>query len=161
MRPEVYATLSHAGIALVGQVQRDGPAVLALADMARGTAPGCLLHGDLKLANLLEVKRHAVFLDWERASWGDPARDVGALFGDLLLAGIGDFGPFWKAYLAGTPPDPDLSNRVARWAAVHLLHFAYGLTHFEGALGERGNRVLGIARGMLGDPGAWASRWLN
>ena len=181
MRPDFYARLSPAGIELVGAVQRDGAALFALQALSEAQRKGvgaCLLHGDLRQANLLRVNRSAgprvVFLDWELSLWGDPARDLGSLVADYAL---GWMAPERESDVLDRPSlqavvrhlhaayrqergrrfalDEPFCERVVQWTGVALLFYVYGMTHYEGEYSERGRRLAGHALTMLGTPDAW------
>ncbi|MEA5571399.1 aminoglycoside phosphotransferase family protein [Calothrix sp. UHCC 0171] len=63
----------------------------AIADLAYEWNPCCLTHNDLKLENILVHSRWqnldnclVRLIDWEAASWGEPAFDLGSLIADYL-----------------------------------------------------------------------------
>jgi hypothetical protein len=63
----------------------------AIADLAYNWQPCCLTHNDLHLENILVHSRWQQlddclikFIDWEAASWGDPAWDLGCLLASYL-----------------------------------------------------------------------------
>lgn len=63
----------------------------AIADLGNSIAPSCLIHNDLKLNNMLldlnwqqPGSQLIRLIDWERADWGDPAFDLGCIFGSYL-----------------------------------------------------------------------------
>ncbi len=93
MRPDFYARLSRAGIDFFCEVQADAAAVSglqAISDYQEEGEQSCLLHGDLKQANVLKVTKSRLqalsFVDWELSFWGDPARDVGSIVADYALS---------------------------------------------------------------------------
>jgi hypothetical protein len=106
----------------------------------------CLVHGDMKLSNLLipGERDDPVIIDWEYAQWGDPAWDVGGLLQSYLslwaLAaatnGVQDAGyrpeciipaihAFWGAYAgAGGVLYPDFLARATSLGALRMLQTA-------------------------------------
>lgn len=150
---EFYARQPRAVLELLERLHQDAAALAAMTALVDSSG-SCLLHGDLKPANiLLRPSGEPVLIDWELASWGDPARDLGALWSEWLSLGAGAFVSLLDAYRgcrsADRPAAPDLDRQAARWAGVGWLLSAYGICHrerrFEGdarALAERGCQVL-------------------
>lgn len=184
MRPEFYARLSRAGIEFFSGVQAAGAAVEALQALSEAqerNEGGCLLHGDLKQANLLRVARSRgqalVLIDWELSFWGDPARDLGSILADYAL---GRLAPEHESEVISSPTLHSVSRallwayarergvgfaleegflfRVVRWAGVALLFYVYGMTHYEGEFSIRARRLTEQATEMLAAPGRWPSR---
>jgi Ser/Thr protein kinase RdoA (MazF antagonist) len=101
--------------------------------------PGCLVHGDLRWANVLlerrDDRRRVWIVDWELACLGDPAWDVGCAVGDMVVTRVqGARSPaapwapmrsFLAAYRAEARLDDirwqRLLARSARLAAVRLV----------------------------------------
>ena len=92
----LYRRISNANVQLVSTMQ-SFPAFGMLLDALRarwpefaGGEPGTLVHYDIKLDNVLVVRdgsgraKGIKLVDWELAGLGDPAWDVGALFGEYL-----------------------------------------------------------------------------
>jgi hypothetical protein len=99
---DLFNRMSNANLQLVGALQ-SFPVFGMLLDALRAQWPGwalepslsswqagVLVHYDIKLDNLLVVRdssgraKSMKLVDWELAGWGDPAWDVGALFGEYL-----------------------------------------------------------------------------
>jgi hypothetical protein len=152
---------SQAGIELVRIVQGDETACARLDELHAGWRPETLIHGDLRWENCIVAPPPAgrppriAMVDWELARFGDPAWDVGTVFGEylafwLLSAPIGrdlppeEFLPyaryplaviqpavqaFWEGYrtrLGAGPEAADASlTRAIGYAAVRLLQTAY------------------------------------
>jgi aminoglycoside phosphotransferase (APT) family kinase protein len=79
-------------------------------------APACLVHGDVRAANVVcgpdpDLPRPLVLVDWEVAGHGDPRWDVGCLVGDLLTA--------WVDGL-----DVDAGDEFSDWSATAPVPFA-------------------------------------
>ena len=83
--PAMLRDFSSAQVELVKQVQTD-PRVHEALEQLRGTwVAEVLMHGDLKWGNVLVrasppalVPERLWLIDWEYASWGDPAWDLGS-----------------------------------------------------------------------------------
>lgn len=186
LRPEVYANLSQGGIELIGSVQRHRQAAAALAAIAqaeRHPADRRPLHGDVKPANILRLpgpRPRLVFVDWERAVPGDPARDLGTLLSEYLpgwLAPEPGVRPLrgeslrkfaaalLEAYRSERGPEdrppPDFDLRVIRWAGLGMLLQVYGATHYEGTYDARARRLAACAADLLGQPRRWAREILG
>jgi aminoglycoside phosphotransferase (APT) family kinase protein len=89
--PDVLTDLSSASLAVIGIVQQSRPIAEALAELARSQAPGCLIHGDMRLDNCLVTVPAArarpprlAVVDWELAGVGDPAWDVATVLCEYL-----------------------------------------------------------------------------
>ena len=90
--PEILGQLSEADIKFLSLYQRYGSLADNIANLLSSLRPCCLTHNDLKLNNLLlaknwkyeTLKQDIRFIDWERATWGDPAWDLGALVAAYL-----------------------------------------------------------------------------
>lgn len=181
MRPEFYARLSRAGVDFFSSVQLDATAMEGLrrlSDELSTAAETCLLHGDLRQANLVRVGRNrlaaVVFLDWELSSWGDPARDIGSLFADYVLCWSAPEHPseilsrakmsgFLRALLVAYAEErgrnfelnDEFQERVIRWLGASLLVYVYGITHYEHVFDPRSQRIAQLAREMVGHPQKW------
>ena len=92
----LYRRMSNANVQLVSAMQ-SFPAFGMLLDALRarwpefvGAEAGALVHYDIKLDNVLVIRDRSgrakgiKLVDWELAGLGDPAWDVGALFGEYL-----------------------------------------------------------------------------
>ncbi len=181
MRPDFYARLSGVGVELFSQVQADAPAMAglqALSEQQAKESEACLLHGDLRQANLLRVGKDrnapVFFLDWELSFWGDPARDLGSLFADYVSAYLApehksevisrvELSSFCRAMLAAYAEargdsfalTAEFQNRVVRWVATALLIAVYGISHYEQLLDTRARGLAQQALDMLASPQSW------
>jgi hypothetical protein len=181
MRPDFYARLSAVGIDLFAHVQADGAAMAGLQLLSEAqamSASACLLHGDLRQANLVRVGRTkqapVVFLDWELSLWGDPARDLGSLICDYVLCWLApehrteimtraQLSGFCRALLMGYREEREATfvldglfqERVVRWVGAAMLISVYGISHYEQVLDQRAMSVARHALDMLGAPGRW------
>ncbi len=184
MRPDFYARLSRAGIDFFCEVQADAAAVSglqAISDYQEEGEQSCLLHGDLKQANVLKVTKSRLqalaFVDWELSFWGDPARDVGSIVADYALSWLAPeheneaitketlhqvsralLVAYRKEREAAFALDEAFQRRVVQWAGAALLFYVYGMTHYEGVFSERARRLTDYAMHMLGAPEKWPAR---
>lgn len=181
MRPDFYARLSGVGIEFFAQVQADRAAMTglhALSEQQARDTDSCLLHGDMRQANLLRVgrDRHApVFcIDWELSFWGDPARDLGSLISDYVSAYLApehrsevmtraQLAGFCRALIASYAETrganfeltPEFQHRIVRWIGAALLIAVYGISHYEQQLDARARSLAQRAMHMLGNPAEW------
>ncbi len=181
MRPDFYARLSSVGLELFASIQSDGAAMGGLQSLSEQQAreqDSCLLHGDMRQANLLRVgkdKQPPVFmLDWELSFWGDPSRDLGCLLSDYVSAYLApehksevltraQLSSFCRALLAAYTEarggsfqlDVPFQERVVRWVGTAMLIAVYGISHYEQALDPRAWTVARQALAMLGAPQKW------
>ena len=181
MRPDFYARLSGVGVELFAEVQADAAAMgglQALSEQQSKENEACLLHGDLRQANLLRVGKDrnapVFYLDWELSFWGDPARDLGSLFADYVSAYLApehkselltrvQLSGFCRAMLAAYAEargdsfelDAEFQARVVRWVATALLIAVYGISHYEQQLDARARGLAHQALDMLGAPQPW------
>ena len=161
-RPAFATRLSIDGMRLIGAVQADARAMAGLIELAR--APGsCLIHGDLKLPNVLVPRSGGpVLIDWELARWGDPAQDVGSLEGDLERRHLAPDHPgealsrsaFVAARAAwrrgyGSSGAHGFARRVKLWSAAQLLIYAHMLVLADGVLTASSHRLLMRAKSVL------------
>ncbi len=185
--PATYAGLTVANAALFGAVQADPVALRALRqlrDKHSSREGGCLVHGDLRQANLVRVAKggrtRLVFIDWELACWGDPARDVGSLTADYLLAwvcpeseavalGRAPLRHFLRALMSAYrrargetfPFEPGFGVRVIQWAGEALLRYADTRGREEAGPDARADRYSAWALELLDRPERWASDLLG
>ncbi|WP_310410498.1 phosphotransferase [Chamaesiphon sp. OTE_8_metabat_110] len=89
--PQVFATMPLECLQFFRLYQRFPSLTQAIADLGRSIVPSCLIHNDLKLNNILldlgwqsPESQIIKLIDWERASWGDPAFDLGCILGSYL-----------------------------------------------------------------------------
>jgi Ser/Thr protein kinase RdoA (MazF antagonist) len=90
--PEIFGSITTEALKFYVFNQRYESLEAALADLASQWNPCCLTHNDLKLENILvhsksENQSNSLvrLIDWEAASWGDPAFDLGTLIASYLL----------------------------------------------------------------------------
>jgi Phosphotransferase enzyme family len=90
--PEVFGSISSDGMQFFVLFQRYESLREAMIEAIKSFTPYCLVHNDLKPANILlhvhwEDNPEASiirFIDWEFSTWGDPAFDVGSVIANYL-----------------------------------------------------------------------------
>jgi phosphotransferase family enzyme len=87
----VFWGASEANLALIGIIQGSPGIRAGLEGLREEWHTECLVHGDLKSANLViergpsgRVRRGLKIIDWELAGYGDPAWDIGSVLSDCL-----------------------------------------------------------------------------
>jgi aminoglycoside phosphotransferase (APT) family kinase protein len=182
LRPDYYVRLNRATLRLFSSVHHDGEALAALHEMsAFDPAGGALVHGDFRLVNLLHAGRgertRLVFLDWELAHWGEPARDLGSILTDYTLLWLdarseaaAAAAPAIRAFLRALLEayreergsefslEQDFSARVVRWAALALLVHVHTMTRDTGVFDEQAALFTQYGLDMLATPEPWESR---
>ena len=98
-------------------------------DSFSGNDPVVLLHGDVTAGNVLWSPR-PVLIDWEYARAGDPADEIGYIFGQNALSGP-QREAFWAGYRTACSDQrlEQVAARVHWWEPVTL--FASGLWWLE------------------------------
>lgn len=94
--PEIFGITPTDGLRFFALYQRYDSLGEAIARLRETLSPTCLTHNDLKLNNILLDKdwenssgNVVRLIDWERASWGDPAFDLGMAIGSYLQTWLG------------------------------------------------------------------------
>ena len=159
--PDLLRTASLGQIEAIRIVQKNSDAWNVAATVRRDYGGDCLVHGDLRWDNVLmrARQRHANVrlwvIDWELATVGDPAWDVGSIFAALLARCVCFMQPgneinpyslssgfaaqlpaaqaeircFWNAYLESSPnarADPEaFLNRTVLFCGARLLQIAF------------------------------------
>ena len=127
---------------------------------------GCLVHGDIRHPNILFAQdtRLPVLVDWEMASFSDPAQDVGALFADLLSLDLFESSNTRNAMVAclwvfqcyndslSKPFDKYFRFRVVSYTGIHLIRHALGRLEHQGTLNTIGHLQLAIGQSLVKDP---------
>ena len=189
--PHVFQVTPPSCLQFFRLYQRFPNLSLAMIDLGKSIAPSCLVHHDLKLNYILidldwEQPESTVIrlIDWERASWGDPAFDLGCLLASYLeiwLDGlvIGNslsineslrlattplellqpsLFSLIQAYLAGFPAimltRPDYLDRVIQFAGLALIHNIEGKIYADRNFDNRGIVILQVAKQLICTPQA-------
>ncbi|HEX3393775.1 MAG TPA: phosphotransferase [Acidimicrobiales bacterium] len=188
-RPELLRQSSAAGIDLVRMIQ-GFPVLTDHFDLLReewtASSP---VHGDLKAENCIPVAKpgstrrtRLKIVDWECATMGDPAWDVGSAFADYLAFWVrsipvaaraspgqfldvarhplarmqGPMGIFWSSYAATAriaPPAAEaLLLRSVRHAAARLVQSAFEQLQAAPALTAHAVCMVQLALNMLERP---------
>jgi len=180
---------SAANIALVQAIQRFPEFCDHLDGLHGNWRARCLIHGDLKSANHLVSKSrsHALarglkVVDWELASMGDPAWDVGSVFGDYLALWLfsapitGETPPerfleltrfpldrvspavtsFWESYRRHAFAEPageaEFMVRSVRYAAARLIQTTYEVNQRSARLDGNSVCILQVSWNLLRRP---------
>lgn len=87
----LYEQLSMAQLHAWRLLQRDEPLLQAIRSHLAAPPPrDTLVHGDLRVDQLLRVEGRWLLTDWEEFGAGDPARDVGSFVGEWMNRAILD-----------------------------------------------------------------------
>ncbi|MEU9851749.1 phosphotransferase [Streptomyces sp. NPDC047974] len=132
-RPDVtvYYGASSATLRLLTAVHGTGDFADLLGRLRPEWRPGCVVHGDLRLDNVIvrpsvpaRAGKGLRLADWEMAMWGDPAWDVATVLSEYLSLWL-DHAPVSEA----TPPERFLDHGpfpLSRWQpAVQRFWTAY------------------------------------
>ena len=89
--PQVFRHLTQECLQFYRLYQRLPNLSQTVIDLRNSIQPSCLVHNDLKINNTLlstnwvkQDKNIIKLIDWESASWGDPAFDLGCILGSYL-----------------------------------------------------------------------------
>ena len=163
----------------------------AVVELGNSIAPSCLVHHDLKLNNMLidlnwQQPDSTIIriIDWELATWGDPAFDLGGILGNYLelwLDGLPisnslsineslqlattplellqpSLFEIVQAYLAGFPEilieRPDYLDRVVQFAGLALMQQVEGTLSEQRSFDNRGMVILQVAKQLICTPQA-------
>jgi thiamine kinase-like enzyme len=185
---------SGATLQLIKFIQRVGELGERLEAMAGQWRQECLIHGDIKWDNAIITKdrlARLVLVDWEVASLGDPAWDIGSIFMDYLcfwvmsipvtgevpperfaeLArfGISDMQPalreFWYAYVRvrkfNAAQSAEALSRAVGLAAARLLQITFEQAQTASRLTSNLVLCLQLTLNMLRRPEAAAADLLG
>jgi thiamine kinase-like enzyme len=103
LSPDIFGAVPMDGLKFMRLYQRYDSLGQAIGELISSFQPLCLIHGDLKLNNILlsqkwETNRSlsdnlnldvVKIIDWELASWGDPAFDLGTVIASYLQIWLG------------------------------------------------------------------------
>lgn len=161
--PEIFKDISTGNLKLLKIIQQYPTFYDSLEELYSSWRPQTLVHGDIKWDNIIispsnegsKLSFRMNIVDWESASIGDPAWDVGSMFQEFIkfwlyslpttgresaeqLIGsttypINNIQPalraFWNAYIKYAEMDAKESNelliRSARFCAARLVQSAY------------------------------------
>ncbi|MBD2569031.1 phosphotransferase [Anabaena lutea] len=194
--PEVFGMVPADGLKFFTLYQRYDNLGKAIANLSAAFTPCCLTHNDLKLNNILislnweTIIDHQSplsdsiirLIDWERATWGDPASDLGAIIASYLqiwlhsmvtsktipieeslrLAAIPlqllqpSLTSLVTAYLANFPEiielRPDFLPLVVQFCGFSLIRSIQAQLQHERTFGNSGICILQVAKSLLCRP---------
>ncbi len=165
---------SAANMQLLRLVQNSAALRQSIRRLEEDWRPDGLIHGDMKLENLLLLKDNdtLALLDWEYARQGDPRWDIGSLIGELIYLwvahtvnrdlGGGDANPLALPrlrLLAGAligayarANAAELMRECADYTAARLLQSVFEVHKFRTEIDLTGVRALQAAENIAGDP---------
>lgn len=156
---EVYAELSPAEIDVVRELQSCEQALVGLRALRHAWSEQCLVHGDVRLANVLVSNDRTWLVDWECACAGDPAFDLGGAAADILAAGprtsAGALSALVAAYRTVRPAPS--SARVLAYAGAWLVHRITSECRGLTTLGPRTRIRVELAKAALSAPAQLAA----
>ncbi|AFY91794.1 phosphotransferase [Chamaesiphon minutus] len=189
--PQVFQTMPIECLQFFKLYQRFPSLTRAIADLGAAISPSCAIHNDLKLNNILldsdwnSTQSQVIrVIDWERASWGDPAFDLGCILGSYLeiwLDGLAiskmlsineslqlavtplellqpSLFTLVQSYLAGFPTilatRPDFLDRAIQFAGLALIQRIEISIDSHRSFGDRGIMMLQVAKQLLCTPQA-------
>ena len=187
--PDIFATTPADGLKFFALYQRYESLGKAIAQLGNSFTPTCLTHNDLKLNNILlhtnwqEPKNSIIrLIDWERSSWGDPAFDLGTLFGSYISIWLGSLvmskslsieeslnlavtplellqpsiAALTKAYFLTFPEilqhSPDFLAKVVQFAGFDLIQQIQAMIQYQKSFGNTGIAMLQVAKSLLCRP---------
>jgi serine/threonine protein kinase len=189
--PRVFQMMPLECLQFFKLYQRFPSLAQAITDLGESITPSCLVHNDLKINNILldinwEQSGSTVIrlIDWERASWGDPAFDLGCILGSYLeiwLDGLAisnnlsineslqlattplellqpSLSSLVQSYLEGFPAilttRPDYLDRAIQFAGLALIQRVEITIDEDRIFGNRGIMMLQVAKQLLCTPQA-------
>lgn len=122
-----WVTSSPAACTLITYVQERARLNEAFHHALDGAGPQGLVHGDLKLDNVLTSSDGCVIIDWECCGWGSLGWDLGALVGSMITLWVDLFslrarGPINGSINGNALPLDDLQRVVRRFLGHYLEH---------------------------------------
>lgn len=163
----------------------------AIAALGESITPSCLVHNDLKINNILldlnwaQPKSPVIrLIDWERASWGDPASDLGSILGsylELWLEGLivssslsmneslqlattpleliqpslfATVSSYLESFSALSTARPDAIERAIQFAGLALIQRIEGSVYEDRLFGNRQIMMLQVAKQLICTPQA-------
>lgn len=181
--PEIFINLSQANMTLLKIIQRDPKIYDILERLFASWDSRTLIHGDIKFDNIIvtvekNTKRH-IFTDWEMASIGDPAWDIGSIFQEFIrswlyilpITGTEEIQQlledskeslqnmqyalriFWNEYIQVIQKDPQETNELllksSKFCAARLIQSAYELLHSQTELNNLATYMVQIGLNMI------------
>lgn len=187
--PEIFGAVPADGLKFFALYQRYDSLGQAIAELGKAYTPSCLTHNDLKLNNILlhtnwQQPDDSIIrlIDWERNSWGDPAFDLGTLFGSYIQIWLSSLviskslsieeslslavtpleqlqpsiAALAKAYLETFPEilkhRPNFLPRVVQFAGFALIQRIQAMIQYQKSFGNTGIAMLQVAKSLLCRP---------
>lgn len=187
--PEIFGLVPADGLKFFALYQRYDSLGEAIAELGNSFTPCCLTHNDLKLNNILlhndwEKSSDSTvrLIDWERATWGDPAFDLGTLITSYLQIWLSSLviskslsieeslslatttldrlqpsiAALTQAYLNTFPAivehRPDFLKRVVQLAGFGLIQRIQAMIEYQKSFGNMGIAMLQVAKALLCRP---------
>jgi thiamine kinase-like enzyme len=181
--PEVFINISQANLKLLKIIQRDPKIYHALEELFTDWSPITLIHGDIKFDNIIVTieknARKSIITDWEMASIGDPAWDVGSIFQEFIrswlyalpITGIEEAQEllamsteslqnmqyalriFWNEYIKVIQKNPKETNelllRSSKFCAARLFQSAYEMLQSQSELNNTAIYMVQLGLNML------------
>jgi hypothetical protein len=184
--PESITGWGRGNVELLKTIQGMAEITSAIRELGTGWTSSCLVHGDMRLANVLVPWTDApeaepascTFVDWECAQWGDPAWDVGGMLQSLVaLALLAHLNPgaspvtvdavrasllaFWESYVLGMAASARRAflAAVIRCAAVRTVQTALECGLGADAAPSDALQLCAYAASMLKTPAKFAAGW--
>lgn len=196
IEPEIFGSVPADGLKFFALYQRYDSLGQAIDELITSVKLDCLAHNDVKLNNFListdwiETDCRAVatnesvirLIDWERADWGDPAFDLGALIGSYLTIWLSSLitsktisideslrmattplevlqpsiAALTIAYLETFPQvleqRSDFLKRVVQFAGLNLITVIQSTLQYQKSFGNNGICMLQVAKSLLCRP---------
>lgn len=187
--PEIFGSIPVDGLKFYTLYQRYDSLGKAIADIASAFTPSCFTHNDLKLNNILlhndrqqNPNSFIRLIDWERANWGDPAFDLGAMVASYLQLWLSSLivsqsvsieealqlamipldklqpslAALLNTYLAEFPAilehRPDFLKRVVQAAGLNLIQQILATILYQKTFNNTGICLLQVAKSLLCRP---------
>ncbi len=180
--PGAAAYLPGDSLDLIAEIQGTPGLLEVLADLADASPKDTLVHGDMKLDNVLARISGAPSLrlvDWEHGGLGDPKWDIGSAVGDYLFRWLYSLRPsrgpledrlrvagvprarvtsLVRALLSGYETERAIDRTaVGRYVGLFLLHRAQACIDRYGSYGQRARILTHVGKRLCLVPErAWA-----
>lgn len=187
--PEIFGLVPAEGLKFFALYQRYDSLGQAIAQVGTAFTPACLTHNDLKLNNILlhndwkQTRGSMVrLIDWERATWGDPAFDLGTLIASYLQIWLSSLvisnslsieeslrlattpleqlqpsiAALTQAYFNTFPEilqhRPDFLRQIVQFAGLALIQQIQAIIQYQKSFGNTGICMLQVAKTLLCRP---------
>ncbi|MDE8668422.1 phosphotransferase [Pseudarthrobacter sp. H3Y2-7] len=182
----LLSDFSGSSIDLIRMVQSSADLIVHLDEMRQDWRNETLIHHDIRMDNIIQSSLHGtseiLIVDWETASAGDPAWDVGAAVADYLglwiqsipvtgtqspekLIHLADFplsevqesiAALWRAYARRSEMSADMQiefmPRVARFCGLKLVQSAIEMVQNSAHWNLTAVTHMQVAANMMGRP---------